>query len=335
MIVILLWTVIVIAGGTAGYMHIERWSMFDALYMTIITVTTVGFGEIHPLSPFGRIFTVGLIFLGLGIVAYATTSVVQYVIAGELRLELDGRRRQRMLEKLQNHYIVCGYGRMGRHVAEELHRQKKSFVIIDTNEQEIETCREAGYITLLGDASEDAVLEEAGIRRARSLITAVSSDAENVFIVLTARSMCPQLVIVSRANVDEAVPKLRRAGANHVVVPYAIGGRRMVSSADHPEVVDFLDVVMHSPELELWLEDLTVMAGSAIEGRSLADAHIRSKIGVNILSLQLPGGKMQLQPDVHIPLKAGTRLIAMGTREQLERLTDLVNSNSHHNHASG
>jgi len=163
-----------------------------------------------------------------------------------------------------------------------------------------------------------------GIYRARSLIAAVDSDAENVFIVLTARSLCPNLIIVARANFDESEPKLLQAGANHVIVPYAISGRRMVASVDHPTVVDFLDVVMHSPELELWLEDILISPDSSLVGRSLREAHLRSQIGVNVLSMQLPGQHPVVQPDIDIPLQSGTRLIALGTRQQLEALAQLA-----------
>ena len=323
-IIIFLLIAVAIAIGTIGYMLLEGWSLIEAFYMTMITITTVGFGEIRPLSPTGRIFTVVLILGGIGIVTYTTTSVVQYLLSGELRTELISHRRRRMLSRLDNHYIVCGYGRVGRHVVAELARKKTPFVIIDNNETVVEECRQAGYNIIQGNASDDEVLEQAGIYRAKSLITAVNSDAENVFIVLTARSLCPELVIVSRANFDEAEPKLLRAGATQVISPYAISGRRMVSSVDHPELVDYLDIVMHSPEMELWLEDVIIADGSELENRSLHEAHLRSRIGVNVLSMRLPGKPLMVQPDIEIPLVAGTHLIVLGNREQLEQLGRLI-----------
>lgn len=316
--------VLTITVGTIGYKIIESWSWSDALYMTMITITTVGFGEVKPLTEPGRLFTVFLIFGGIGIVTYTTSTVIQYLVSGELRLEIMARRRRNMLAQLENHYIICGLGRVGRHVAAELHRQRKPFVVIDMGDPSIELCRQLGYYAIQGDGADDAILEQAGIYRARSLISAVSSDAENVFIVLTARSLCPDLVIIARANYDESEPKLRRAGANQVIIPYAISGKRMVSAADHPEVVDFLDIVMHSPELELWLESVKVAPGSALEGQSLREAHLRSEIGVNVLSIRLPGQPPLTQPDIDIPLIAGTGLIVLGNREQFEKLADLL-----------
>jgi voltage-gated potassium channel len=323
-LIVLALSALAIIMGTIGYVVIEDWPLADAFYMTIITMTTVGFGEVRPLNEPGRWFTIFLILGGIGIMTYATSSVVQLLLSGELRAEFIARRRRRMLAQLQNHYIVCGFGRVGRHVAAELHRQKKPFVVVDSDEATVEHCRHMGYNSLFGNAANDEILEQAGIYRARSLITAVSSDAENVFIVLTARSLRPDLVIVSRANFDESEPKLLRAGANHVIIPYAISGRRMVASADHPTVVDFLDVVMHSPELELWLEDIVIDPDSSLVGRSLREANLRSEIGVNVLSMQLPGQPPVVQPDIDIPMQAGTHLIVLGTREQLETLAQLA-----------
>lgn len=313
--------------GTIGYRLIEQWSILDSFYMTLITITTVGFGEVKELSPKGRLFTIFLILGGIGVITYASSAVVQYIASGELQSRLVMRRRQRMLSELQDHYIVCGFGRMGRHVSAELERQQKPFVIIDINESGVEACREAGYQAILGDGADDHILEEAGIFRAHSLIAAVSSDAQNVFITLTARSLCPDLIIVARANSDEAEPKLHRAGANQVIVPYAISGRRMVSSADNPAVVDFLDVVMYSPELELWLEGVTVMPNSKLAGQSLRESNLRAKVGVNILMMRLPNHSLDVDPNADIPIEAGTHLIVLGTRQQLDHLTHMASSN--------
>ena len=298
--------------------------MLDGFYMTLITITTVGFGEIRPLSNSGRLFTVFLIFGGIAIFTYASTTLVQYFASGELRAMLLERRRRLMLTQLVDHYIVCGFGRVGKHVVAELERQSKQFVIIDSDEATVEQCRQLGYNVISGDGADDNILEQAGIYRARSLITSVSADAQNVFIVLTARSMCPDLIIISRANSDDAEPKLRRAGATQVIVPYAISGRRMVSSADHPEIVDFLDIIMHSPELELWLEEVTLAPGCKLVGKTLRESHLRAETGVNVLYNRLPGQTPQMHPDIDTPMEAGTKLIVLGTRAQLEKLTILV-----------
>lgn len=314
----------VIIFGTIGYMLLEGWTVTDALYMTVITLTTVGFGETYPLSQTGRLFTIALIATGVSIVAYSSTTVVQMLVTGELRTLLAFEWRQRMLEKLRDHYIVCGYGRMGRNVAEELAKRNMPFVIIDRSEEVVENCRQHGYVTLLGNAANDEVLKRAGIYRAKSLIATAPSDAENVFIVLTARELCPSLTIVSRMNYDDSESKLRRAGANEVISPYDIGGKRMVSYVERPGVVDFLDVVMHSQDLELQLEEFVVDQQSGLAGKSLQELRLRSEVGVNIMAMRLPGQKLSAHLDTEVPLEPGTHLIALGTGEQLEALSRLA-----------
>lgn len=316
--------VFVIILGTVGYIFIEGWSVLDAFYMTIITLTSVGFGEIHPLSYWGRLFTILLIASGLGIIAYGSSTIVQLIISGDLRAELNARRRRKMLEKLGNHDIICGFGRMGQHVATELKRQGRSFVIIDQSDSIVERCRHMEYMAVHGSAANEEVLIEAGIRRARSLITVVNSDAGNVFIVLTARGLRPDLIIVTRVNYDDAEAKLRRAGANQVISPYVIGGRRMVSYVEQPGVVDFLDVVMHSPDLELWMREFKIESNSPLVGQSLRESRLRLEIGVNVLSIRYPGQPASVHPDADQPLQPDTQLIALGTPLQLNKLATLT-----------
>ncbi|MFQ5578314.1 MAG: potassium channel family protein, partial [Anaerolineae bacterium] len=310
--------------GTMGYRVIEGWQPLDAFYMTIITLTTVGFGELRPLSSAGRLFTVALIIGGMGIVAYASTTAVQWLVSGELKGELLARRRRRMLDRLQHHDIVCGFGRMGQHIAAELARRGSPFVVIDRNAETVARCRQLGHHCVLGNAAEEATLHKAGIMRARSLIAAVNSDAGNVFIILTARALRSDLIIVARVNYDSAESKLRRAGANEVISPYLIGGRRMVHYVDRPGVVDFLDVVMHSPELELWIEEFNVRPDSPLAGKSLRQAQLRSTVGVNVLSVRCPGKPLSTHPDADTVLNVGTRLIVLGTRQQLSSLATLI-----------
>ncbi|RME50322.1 MAG: potassium channel protein [Caldilineae bacterium] len=314
----------ILLAGTGGYVTLEGWSPLDAFYMTVITLTTVGFGELYPLSAAGRIFTVMLIVSGVGLVAYATSTVAQMLISGELQAEILARRRQRMLEQLHNHHIVCGFGRMGQHIATELRNQQKDFVVVDNDPAAVEEARRRGYFAVLGDASDEEVLAQAGIMRARSLIAAINSDAGNVFIVLTARAMRPDLIIVSRVNYDDAESKLRRAGANEVISPYLIGGRRMVHFVERPGVVRFLDELMQSPELELWIEEFEIQPGSALAGKSLGEAELRNRTGVNVLAVHCPGQSISTQPDVGTSLPPGTKLIAQGTRAQLQALTNMV-----------
>ena len=318
----------VTAGGTLGYRYLEHWPWLDAFYMTIITLTTVGFGETQPLSPAGRLFTIVLIAGGAGVVAYASSTLVQLLISGDLQKQLKLNRRQKMLQKLQNHYIICGLGRMGRHVALDLQNQGSPFVMIDIDEKVIDRCTELGYICLLGNAANHTTLEKAGIERAKCLIATAPSDAENVFIVLTAREMCPDLIIVSRMNFDDSESKLLRAGANEVVSPYAIGGRRMVTYVQRPGVVDFLDVVLHSQELELQLEEFMVNEASKLAGQSLQEAQLRSQIGVNIVALRAPHQPLSTNPSPNCVLEPGTYIIALGTSQQLALLAQQVQRTS-------
>lgn len=214
--------------GTAGYMLLEGMSLLDALYMTVITMSTVGFAEVKPLSPVGRLFTIGFIVSSVFLLAYALNIAAHYLFSGEWRKHWVEQKRNRMITKLSNHVIVCGYGRVGRHVVAELKSANIPFVIIDINAEKIRSLEEAGALCVLGDAAEEANLKQAGIERARGLIAAVKSDAENVFIVLTARSLRADIPIVARADQDESQAKLRRAGATQVILPYHITGRRMV-----------------------------------------------------------------------------------------------------------
>jgi len=310
--------------GVIGYMLIEGWSVGDAFYMTVITLTTVGFGEVQTLSTEGRMFTVVLIAGGIGIVAYGTSVAVELLASGELREELVMARRKRMLGKLEDHVIVCGFGRMGQHVAAELSKQEKPFAVIDLSEESIARARSLGYQAIVGDASSEEVLLHAGVLRAASLITVLDSDAANVFTVLTTRALNTNLVIVSRVNHDDATNKLRRAGANQVISPYIIGGRRMVQYVDNPGVVDFLDVVMHSPEVELQLAEIEIHPASFLAGMNLKEAQLRSEIGVNILSTRTPGHPPSPHPDIDMPLEPGVRLIALGNRKQLNMLQELA-----------
>lgn len=313
-----------LAVGVIGYRVLEGMTFTDALYMTVITITTVGFQEVEPLSEAGRIFTLSLIVGGVGLVAYSLGTAATFVLDGEWRAHWQNRRRRRMLSQLSEHAIVCGYGRVGRHVAQELQREGLPFVVVDSDPDKVAHVRRDGYLALQGNAANEAHLAQAGIARARYLIAAVNSDAENVFIVLTAHSLNPDLLIVARANYEESEPKLLRAGANRVIVPYMISGRRMVSTLLRPEVSDFLDEVMHSTELELFLEQTTLAPQSPLVGQTLAQAQVRNALGVTVLAYKQPGANLTTSPDPSISLQPGARLFVLGTRAQLQALERLA-----------
>jgi len=319
LLVIALLLVALLLGGTAGYHWLEGWSALDSLYMTVITLTTVGFSEIQAPSPAGKVFTILLILGGVGAYAYAFSSLFNLFLSDAARKNRQRRRRLHMIDKLSDHVIVCGYGRMGSQISARLEDEQLPFVVIDVDEKAVELCERSGRHALHGNAANEETLKLAGISRACSLITVTDADAENVFVVLTARGLRPDLQIIARANYEDSEPKLLRAGANRVIMPYAIAGRRMVSLVTRPGVADFLDVVMHSPELELWLEEIVLSRDSPLEGRSLAEVNPRSEFGVTVLAIYPPDQPLLTYPDAPTRLQAGARLIAMGTRDGLQR----------------
>jgi len=319
----LLFSFIVVVGGV-GYALIEGWPWADAFYMAVITVTTVGFGEVHPLTPAGRLFTAVLILLGVGGITYSFSTLINTVVAGELKGALEEHRMMRQINTMQDHYIVCGFGRVGYQVCLELRREARSLVVVDANETSIERAKAQGYPVVAGDAGSDHILQQAGIKRARGLVAAVDSDADNLLVVLTARSLNPELYIVARANLEDTEAKLLRAGADRVISPYTLGGRRLAQMLIRPDLVDFLDVVMHSESLELLLENFTVVQGSVLEGCSIGQVGIREKTGANVLGLIRRQGELIISPEASTVLYRGDVLIALGTRQQLQRLAQLV-----------
>ena len=315
---------VLLAAGTAGYRWMESLGTIDALYMTVITISTVGFGEVKPLSPTGRLFTIGLIFSGGGLVAYTLSGTAAFVLSGEWRANWARKKRHSMLAHISHHVIICGYGRIGRHVAHELKAEGIQFVVVDLSPEKIADIMESGYLALQGNASSEANLKEAGIDRARGLVAAANSDAENVFIVLTARSMRKDLLIVARANFEESEPKLLRAGANRLILPYRITGRRMVTMLVRPDVADFLDDIAHAGGMELLLEQVQLMPASPLVGKTLSQAQLPSKLGITVVACKLPNGQLNMRIGPDTVLQENARLIALGTREQLQALIKLA-----------
>lgn len=318
---------IVVLGGAVGFYLIEGgrgWTPIDALYMSVITVATVGFGEVHDLDQSGRLFTVLLILCGVGAFTYTITSVGNYLIAGELQGFLEQRRMEKTTKQLSDHYIVCGFGRMGQQVADEFRREGRAVVVVDSSEDGVARARAEGFPALVGDAGDDETLQAAGVARARGLVTAIDDDARNVLVVLSARALNERLLIVSRANMAVTESKLVTAGANRVLWPYGLSGRRLAQMALRPHVVEFLELVMHDEELELLMEELTVAIGSALEGCAIQAAGIRGATGTTIVALRQRTGKMVVSPPPDTVLQAGDIVVALGTREQLERLEKIA-----------
>jgi len=310
--------------GVAGFHWLEGFSPVDSLYMTVITISTVGFGEVHPLSPLGRLFTIGLILGGVGIVAYTLTAGMEYLVSGEWRSQWIERRERQMLDTLSGHIIVCGFGRVGRFVAQDLKAEEVPFVILEKDPERVEQTRRFGYLVLQGNAANENLLEQAGIRRARGLVAAVDSDAENVYIALTARGLNPGLYIIARANFEESEPKLLRAGADRVLLPYRISGKRMVTMLLRPEVADFLDEVSFAGGMELLLEQVTLEKESALEGLTLAEARSALKADITVLAYKEPGSTKNLRPGPDTKLTGGMQILALGTRDDLRRLMQMA-----------
>jgi voltage-gated potassium channel len=311
---------VIAAVGMIGYMVLEHWTAMESLYMTVITLSTVGFKEVRPLGPAGEAFTIGLIVAGVGAVGYFFKSVGQSLVSGEVAARMRRRRMQDRVDALSGHYIICGFGRVGRQVAQDLMAKGKACVAVDP--QPIALAGIAGTIPyVIGDAADDEILKQAGIERAAGLVISTGEDPTNLFVTLSAHALNPQLVIVARANDDATEPKLRRAGANHVISPYAISGRRIATQLLFPTLTDFLDVVLHSGKLELWLEECQVTAQSELEGRTVAEADVRRRTGANVLAVRRHGdGGILTNPPAQLRFEPGDVLIAFGTREQLGAL---------------
>jgi voltage-gated potassium channel len=311
--------------GVLGYMVFEGWSFIDALYMTVITLTTVGYKEVRPLDATGQLWTMALLVTGVGTLFYAAVSSVELVVEGAIRGYFGRRRMEAAINRLRDHYVLCGYGRVGRQVAREFAGDGVPFVIIEQDPAIVEEGAEEGYLVLLGEASDDDVLEEAGVRRARGLVAAVDSDADNVFVVLSARKLNPKLHIVARAGSDESAAKLEIAGADRTLSPYAVGGRRLASLATQPLVVDFLDIVTRGEEgIEFRLEEFRVPEDSFIADQTIGELRIGERTGAMILAVRSDEGGFDTIPSAVDRLRAGDTLIVLGTREQITRLGALM-----------
>jgi voltage-gated potassium channel len=310
----------VIVAGTLGYIAIEHWSLLDALYMTVITVGTVGFREVGPLSSAGKVFTIGLILVGVGAIGFAFATVVDFLVEGHLKGYLEEKRMNKLLAGLDEHHIVAGMGRVGSEVAAAFAADGVPFIVIDTSPESVQRATEQGWPVLAADATEESVLRTAGIERAASLVAALDSDAANVFVTLTARTLNPGLYIVARSTASSAEDKLTRAGADRVITPTVIGGRRMASMVLHPLVSDYVDLVREGEGGGLRLEEVELPASSSVTGATLGEARITARTGALVLAMRSPDGDVAPNPSSDTMLQAGARLVVMGTLGQLEQL---------------
>jgi voltage-gated potassium channel len=306
--------------GTVGYVLIEGWSPWDAFYMTVITVTTVGYGEVHPLSPAGRAFTVVVLLTGVGAFFSAFTIFMAQLAEGGFLERRERKRHARMLDNLNEHFILCGFGRMGEIIAREFARQRVPFVVIERNPERMHLAMDEGFLAVEADASNEDVLKRVRIDRARGLIAAVSTDAENVYAVLSARLLKPDLFIVGRAESDDARTKLKRAGADRVISPYHLGGLQLAQTAMRPAVVDFVQLATSSENMDLNLEQVHIEEGSSLAGRSLIDAGLRQRFGVVVVGIRRADGRMDFNPEPETAMNAGDDLVVMGRSGSLKDL---------------
>jgi len=303
--------------GTAGYMLIEQWNLFDSFYMTVITIATLG-GEVHPLTTAGRIFTIVLTLFGVGTVIYILTSMVQ----ATLEMEFGSFRRSRMearIRKLNNHFVLCGYGRVGEAIAGTLKQQKSDFVVIDHGINSFNRAVQDGCLSIMDDATNHDVLKRAGIEKARGLITAFGDDAYNTYAVLTAREINPLLTIIGRANNSDAVRRLKQAGATHIILPEVIGGQQMARLALRPATVQFIETVLANNKGEYLVEEVYINENSTLIGRSIKDIEEKFS-GVRILAIREKDGDIIINPTLNTPVDLGGSLTAFGTMQQLQEI---------------
>jgi voltage-gated potassium channel len=310
----------VILLGTAGYMAIEGWNAWDAFYMAAITVTTVGYREVHELSFAGQVWTVLLLFSGVGAALYVFTLLAAVVVEGGLGHRLRVRRQARMLTTIKDHFIVCGYGRIGSIIAAQFRQQNVPFVVIERDPARLQAAMLDGLLAVQADASHEDVLKRVGIDSARGLIAAVGTDAENVYTVLSARVLRPDLFIVGRAEGEDAMRKLLRAGANRVVSPYQIGAVQMAQTAIRPAVVDFIRLATSSDNLELAMEEITVEPKSSLVGKSLLDANLRQRFGIIVVAIQRDDHRMEFNPEPDTAIRSSDKLVVLGRPHSLRRL---------------
>jgi voltage-gated potassium channel len=312
--------------GTSWYWLVERWTPIEAAYMTTITLATVGFTEVRPLDQQGRLFTICLIFLGLLTIGYIVNRFTEALIQGYFEEGIRRRQEKRLIETLVNHYILCGFGRTGRQVAIELQAESVPFVLIDSGVEQVEEAQQLGYISIQGDATLDESLLHAGIERATCLIAALTSDAENLYTVLSAKALNPQIRAIARASNEEAVTKLQRAGADAVVSPYITGGRRLAAAALRPQVMDFVDGILTGTDRSLYMEEYFIdPKDCSYVGQTLSEARLRSQSGVLVVAIRRADGSLIAGPTGDTRLIAGDALICMGTAEQLRLLNHILN----------
>lgn len=314
----------ILAVGTAGYSYIEGWGLLDSLYMTVITIATVGYREVGDLSENGKIFTIFVILFGVGIIAYLLGMVAQAMVDLQVRSIFGRRKLEQKIRSIKNHYIVCGYGRIGRIISRELKANDIPIVVIDGDGTAMQGLEEDGIPHIVGDATSEEILSEAHIERAKGLVSVVASDADNVFITMSARGLNPELFILARAEQENSEKKLIRAGANKVVMPYLIGGQKMAHMVVKPVVSDFLEFTVHNRKIGLEMGEVAVSEKSNLNGVTLMESGIRQRMDVIIVAIKKKEGEMRFNPSSQTKIEAGDILIALGKSEDITKLAAIL-----------
>ena len=325
LIVSIILSSVILVIGTTGYMIIEDWRFLDALYMTVITISTVGYREINQVGDVGRVFTILLVAIGVGFTLYVAAAVVQFMVEGRIRIILGRRRLDKKINRLKNHYIVCGYGRIGRVICRNLRRKPLSVVAIDNSPDLIPVMDEDGILHVVGDASDEASLIKAGIQRAKGLVAALATDTDNVFLVLTARQLAPQLTIIARASQEAVKSKLQAAGADSVESPYEMGAVSMAHHIIRPTVTNFLDLAFAHGRKDIQMEEIPVSESSDLVDVPLKDSGIRQNYNLIIIAIKKPDGDMLFNPSYETAIMPDDTVIAVGELENLQKLEKILN----------
>ncbi|HFS68100.1 MAG TPA: potassium channel protein [Flavobacteriia bacterium] len=324
LISVILIAFLLIAISVYGYMHFSNYSFVDALYMVIITMSTVGFGEVHPLSPTEKIFTILLIITSIGIFGYLVSLLTEFIADGKFLKELKTKKMQKKLNKLENHTIVCGYGRNGRQSVKKLKANNVDAVVIESDEKLIEELDKDNILHIKGDATNDLYLEKAGVSKASNLITALPSDADNLYVVLSARQLNPDLTIISRASKDTSERKLRVAGADNIIMPDRIGGDHMASLVVLPDIIEFVDKLTSDSNCQTNLKEVEVdKLPSHYLNKTLLDLNLRKKTGCSVVGFKTPANEYQINPEPTTKLISGSKLIVLGRKEQIQKLKEI------------
>ena len=325
-ITVLLMVIALILMGVTGYMYLEKWPFLDALYMTVITLATVGFKEVHTMNRAGEIFTMCLITSGVGVFTYGAATFSRLLVEGEFRMVFEKRRLKKGMRKLQNHVIVCGFGRLGEKICQDLKENGEEFVVIENDPDQISRLSGMGYLYVEADASDEDAMEEAGVKRAKALIAVVGSDSDNLFLTLSARELNPEIHIVTRVEDNASTKKLYKAGANRVLSPYDAGARMLANAALKPTISELMELSTRMGPISLRMEEAVVEEGSILDGVQIGKSRIREKTGAIVLALRRSDTSQIIRPQIDTKISGGDILVVVGSKEDLEKIKLLAKS---------